>query len=523
MERIAPLAKILAEANGIEWQKLSGTGEGGQIVEQDILNYLSRVMSGEEDPPDTPVDPTPPDWTGEDLPGGGMFDASALSQAGIDSDIAEFVEQSKPAAGAPTAGTAAAGFENAADEFELDDQPEDVAAAASSVPSVPAGMPDLSTPPANAPTITPSAAAPVTPTPPPPPVVPVPPAAPPAAPVPPAPTPAAPPQPAQGGGLGSLLSRLYQGRAKDNKEQPAPAPAAPTPPAAPPTPPVAPAVTAPTEPVIPPTAPPIPPVPPVSVPPTPPVAEVAEVEPAPAAEPTPPVVPPPAEPVVSAVPTPPVPPTPPVAEVVETPEPAPAEPVSPAPEPVEVVPVEQVPAQQPASVAASVEDTQPVQPVAQPRDSVWFGAYLRRSVDAVAVSELCEQLGEVLDRDVPAALLVARAAVQHLGLFEGKVNSVALRDPAVGKDHTVRAGTSLRDAVADLDQVHEGPCDLLIVNAAALDLDDVHYPDTVTLCLGRTQDGKATLSLNGDVEATQAAQFLSQVAKSLEKPVALVI
>ena len=45
MERIAPLAKILAEANGIEWEHLHGTGPGGQIVEQDILDYLTRVMS----------------------------------------------------------------------------------------------------------------------------------------------------------------------------------------------------------------------------------------------------------------------------------------------------------------------------------------------------------------------------------------------------------------------------------------------------------------------------------------------
>ena len=85
MERIAPLAKILAEANGIEWEQLRGTGAGGTIVEQDILDYLTRVMSGEAEPPSTPVDAPPPDWNGEDFPGAGagMFDAGALSRAGV--------------------------------------------------------------------------------------------------------------------------------------------------------------------------------------------------------------------------------------------------------------------------------------------------------------------------------------------------------------------------------------------------------------------------------------------------------
>ena len=110
MERIAPLAKILAEANGIDWQHLHGSGEGGLVVEQDILNYLTRIMSGEEEPPATPVDAPPPEWTGTELPPGGgllapgMPSMDMLSSAGVDSDLAALVGQPRPvpAASAPS-------------------------------------------------------------------------------------------------------------------------------------------------------------------------------------------------------------------------------------------------------------------------------------------------------------------------------------------------------------------------------------------------------------------------------------
>ncbi len=46
---IAPLAKRLAEENNVNWQHLQGSGANGRIVERDVLEYLARVMSGEED------------------------------------------------------------------------------------------------------------------------------------------------------------------------------------------------------------------------------------------------------------------------------------------------------------------------------------------------------------------------------------------------------------------------------------------------------------------------------------------
>ncbi|MFT2720737.1 E3 binding domain-containing protein [Deinococcus sp. A31D244] len=157
MERIAPLAKILAEANGIDWQKLNGTGSGGMIVEQDILNYLSRVMSGEEDPPSTPVDPTPAGWTGDEIPSADMLNkagmnADMLSRAGVDTDITAFVEQARTASPQVPATPAASTLADEDLEFELDDEDSapDAPAPAFSTPSFtdPAPMPAVAVAPA---------------------------------------------------------------------------------------------------------------------------------------------------------------------------------------------------------------------------------------------------------------------------------------------------------------------------------------------------------------------------------------
>ena len=66
---ISPLAKRLAEENNVDWRKLSGSGAEGKVVERDVLEYLARVMSGQED-----VDPTPEplpegmeEWPDEDI------------------------------------------------------------------------------------------------------------------------------------------------------------------------------------------------------------------------------------------------------------------------------------------------------------------------------------------------------------------------------------------------------------------------------------------------------------------------
>ena len=60
--KITPLARRLAEENGIDWRRLKGTGPEGEITERDILNFLAKVMAGEvtlEGPP--PGEPPPPE------------------------------------------------------------------------------------------------------------------------------------------------------------------------------------------------------------------------------------------------------------------------------------------------------------------------------------------------------------------------------------------------------------------------------------------------------------------------------
>ncbi len=60
--KITPLARRLAEENGIDWRRIEGTGPEGEITERDILNFLAKVMAGEitlEGPP--PGEPPPPE------------------------------------------------------------------------------------------------------------------------------------------------------------------------------------------------------------------------------------------------------------------------------------------------------------------------------------------------------------------------------------------------------------------------------------------------------------------------------
>ncbi len=51
---IAPTAQRLAEENNVDWRVLEGSGEGGSVVERDVLGYLARVMQGEEATNPTP-------------------------------------------------------------------------------------------------------------------------------------------------------------------------------------------------------------------------------------------------------------------------------------------------------------------------------------------------------------------------------------------------------------------------------------------------------------------------------------
>lgn len=541
MERIAPLAKILAEANGIEWQQLKGTGAGGMIVEQDILDYLSRVMSGEAEPPSTPVDAPPPDWNGEDLPGGGMFDANMLSKAGVESDIADFVQQSRSAP-TPTRTEPSLGQ----DDFELDDAEEAVPAAPA--PAAPQGHSPFDIPPVS-PVV---AAAPVT-VEKPAPVAPVAPVTFPAARVEPQEQqPAAAPAPAATG-LGNLLSRLYH-KEPERPAAPAPQPVQPQPaqpqfeiPA-----PVTPAPTAPQASNAQAYASPfnIPPVqlhdtpaPAVETPAVPAPQPVLDIEPArdddsdsmlmtePAAAPVPAFMAQPAqaEPeqpadVVEVEPV--VPEEPVVAEPVAVEEEQAATPqaAEEAPGETAVLPTEEIQTtetEDPEQVGDAPTPAVVPAPAATERGAVWFGTYLRRDAQVAQLHDLRQQLSEALERDVPLALLVARAAQRHAAALG--LDSVALRDTARGLTRQVGSQQGLRDALQATDVDFDGTPSLLVVDAGALDMDDLHYPETLTLSVGRVQDGRAALSLQGDVDPEKAARFLASVAQTLEKPVILLV
>jgi len=76
---ITPLARRLAEENGINWRNLEGSGPDGTIVERDILAFLAKVMAGEVELPPQPEDTQPP----EELPDITQVQ-EALAREGVD-------------------------------------------------------------------------------------------------------------------------------------------------------------------------------------------------------------------------------------------------------------------------------------------------------------------------------------------------------------------------------------------------------------------------------------------------------
>ena len=83
---IAPLAKRLAEENNVNWRGLSGSGSDGRIIERDVLEYLAKVMAGEEsvNPTAEPVPEGMDAWPEEDVKG--FFESQAGESQVSDSD-----------------------------------------------------------------------------------------------------------------------------------------------------------------------------------------------------------------------------------------------------------------------------------------------------------------------------------------------------------------------------------------------------------------------------------------------------
>ncbi|ULH16498.1 E3 binding domain-containing protein [Deinococcus sp. KNUC1210] len=504
MDSISPLAKILAEANGIDWRNIPGSGDSGTIVEQDILNYLSRIMSGDEEPPATPVDEAPPGWTGQmpPMPVMGSAGLQALSAAGVESDITEFVAQHSDVKVEPVLnGVHAAPMMEAApvaemprqlevpaaavleedvssenEDFELEEAELDVpavaavaAVAAEELAPAPVSMPAVQMPEVQ-PAVSPVAAQ--------------------------ADVAQPPAQPAAGFGLGGFLSRLYR----------------------------KPAETA-----------------------VPPVAAQATPQPAPVSAPTPePLIgvahtETPAEVVPAAVSMPteslPIEVDAAETEVVELDQGQPAAEHVPAAVssdlgsfvPDSAVPVVEAPSvavpatPMPAPVAAPPVPAAPVLPAAQatPMPAAAFaGVSLRLNADVAALMTAQAQLSEALGQAVPLSLLVGRAAARSLGALGLPGGAGVTLADASGQALAADLSGDFRTSLGALSQRGGAAQGLLVLDAAELGLDELHLGER-SLSVGRSEDGRAVLSLRGDMDARRGASFLHDVAALLETPIKL--
>ncbi len=110
---IAPLARRLAEENNVDWRRLNGSGDDGRVVERDVLEYLARVMAGEEavDPTPEPVPLGMEAWPEDDVrafAGDDDVDEAAEATSTVEDDI--FLFDETPAGEAPRPEAAATGF-----------------------------------------------------------------------------------------------------------------------------------------------------------------------------------------------------------------------------------------------------------------------------------------------------------------------------------------------------------------------------------------------------------------------------
>lgn len=482
MYRATVLAQQLASDNGIDLS-LVGTHPDEEITETHVLNYLTRVMSGEAEPPSEPVDQPPPDWDGQ-MP---SMPLEALKSAGIESEITAFVEQrvaqpprrddvrppapARPSGGAvntltiptvtPSPVTPSPAPVQTAPQF----MERPVAAAPSPVAAAP--LPSSPAPTASGPG---SAAAPG----------PVPPA--PVTPPPVQAPPAAAPRSVLGN-LTSLLTSMY-------KKEPAPTTDAPQAVPAPQpaaearviTPPV-PAVTSGEVPA-----------PDVSLPAAP------QVDPTPADPTSGPLLSPPPAHVA--------------APLEETPEPLPA--VSAEPELQEVLapaPAAEVPAPPVVPVPDLIEPVRaPL--LLSPRSTVT----VRVTADAERFTAVYTQLCEALGQDVDVADLVTLSAERHTQrLLGGLVIGTVRHDVLTGLPRTGTVRERLTGAKRTLDDA-----DLLIVNTSRGSAEEIVYHDRPSVCVHHDPaQGRLHVSVHGERDVAQA--LARALADDLSLPMRLLV
>lgn len=133
--KITPLARRLAEENGIDWRQIKGTGPDGTVVERDILAFLAKVMAGEVNLPPTPEEVAPPPGA---LPNMAQAQA-ALEKEGV--QIGDLVPSS-PATPPSPAESALPTLEDIEFELDLETTPPPVPPAAAAFEEAPALAPE---------------------------------------------------------------------------------------------------------------------------------------------------------------------------------------------------------------------------------------------------------------------------------------------------------------------------------------------------------------------------------------------
>ncbi len=130
------------------------------------------------------------------------------------------------------------------------------------------------------------------------------------------------------------------------------------------------------------------------------------------------------------------------------------------------------------------------------------------------------QLSEALYREVPATLLVARAAARSLStLGLSTAGGVALSDHA-GQPLAADLSGDFRASLSGLSEMSHSAPALLVIDASELGLDELHRGEC-SLSVGRTVGEGTALSLRGEVDPARGAQFLHEVAGLLGTPIRL--
>lgn len=460
--KITPLARRLAEENGIDWRQIQGTGPDGTVVERDILAFLARVMAGEVNLPPAPEEMAPPPGAIPDM----AQAQAALQKEGVQlGDLVPPPPASQAPAPQPSSPLSAAPTMDDIEfdlDLDLDTPTAPVPPAAAAFEEVPTLAPE--------PPIVPDFEEPE-------------------------PLAAAEPLPTlqwdEPEAVSSSLSAVAP--LPDINPELAALPPLPTETDLEPLP-SAPKLIWETQEVV--TAPEIPAPPPSPLQagmnftntPEPPLAE-PELPPTPEFQ--------------APVKTPAVPsPTP------------PAEPLTPPePEPV-VAPV-------PTPPATAELGTSPVAETVPSAQMLWVQAW-QRLVEIGPVQDAAQTLSEAWRMEVGVYPLLYRAVDKALSDTQtplrptkGRLEGDQLQSLRVAPAH------SLRGALDSLNMASDPAEGLVVLSLVDSAFDQVIFPGLSTLTLGRTSGGHALLSLSGNMQADQAGKLLERIAYYLERPILL--